>query len=102
VLTREQGGLRTPFFSGYQPRFFFRTKDVAGRVEIPRCIEVVMPGDMVKITGRLELPMAMEKRQHFAMREAIHLEGKRILRGMAGAGIVTEVLDGLVSWDRAL
>ncbi len=84
VLTKEEGGRHTPFFKGYRPQFYFRTTDVTGIVHLPKDIEMVMPGDNVKVEGELITPIAMEKELRFAIREG----GKTI-----GAGVVTEIIE---------
>lgn len=84
VLTKEEGGRHTPFFSGYRPQFYFRTTDVTGSVTLPEGVEMVMPGDNVSITVELITPIAMEKTIRFAIREG----GKTV-----GAGRVATILD---------
>ena len=84
VLTKEEGGRHTPFFSGYRPQFYFRTTDVTGVAKLPEGVEMVMPGDNVEMTLELIAPIAMEKGLRFAIREG----GRTV-----GAGTVTEVLD---------
>ncbi|MFZ5571408.1 MAG: elongation factor Tu, partial [Thermodesulfobacteriota bacterium] len=81
VLSKEEGGRHTPFFSGYRPQFFFRTTDVTGILMLPEGVEMVMPGDNVAITGELISPIAMEKELRFAIREG----GRTV-----GAGVVSE------------
>lgn len=84
VLTKEEGGRHTPFFKGYKPQFYIRTTDVTGEIlELPKDVEMVMPGDTVKLTIQLIAPVAMEKEMRFAIREG----GKTV-----GAGVVTEIL----------
>jgi elongation factor Tu len=83
VLTKEEGGRHTPFFSGYKPQFYFRTADVTGEVELPAGTEMVMPGDTVNLKVKLIVPVAMEEQQRFAIREG----GKTV-----GAGIVTKIV----------
>ena len=83
VLTKEEGGRHTPFFKGYKPQFYFRTTDVTGEVELPEGTEMVMPGDTVNLKGKLIVPIAMEEKQRFAIREG----GKTV-----GAGVVTKVI----------
>ncbi|MBA2123458.1 elongation factor Tu [bacterium Unc6] len=83
VLTKEEGGRHTQFFSGYRPQFFFRTTDVTGVITLPQGTEMIMPGDNVSVTVDLIVPVAMEKEQRFAIREG----GKTI-----GAGVVTEII----------
>jgi len=83
VLTKEEGGRHTPFFTGYRPQFFFRTTDVTGNLNLPKGVEMVMPGDNVTIEGELLTPIAMEKGLKFAIREG----GRTV-----GSGTVTEIL----------
>lgn len=83
VLTKEEGGRHTPFFSGYKPQFYFRTTDVTGEVTLPEGTEMVMPGDTVNLKIKLIAPIAMEEKQRFAIREG----GKTV-----GAGVVTKIL----------
>ncbi|MEW6355746.1 MAG: elongation factor Tu [Planctomycetota bacterium] len=83
VLTKEEGGRHTPFFTGYRPQFYFRTTDVTGNVALPQGTEMVMPGDNVTISGELITPIAMEEQLRFAIREG----GKTV-----GAGVVTKIL----------
>ncbi|MBI4115025.1 MAG: elongation factor Tu [Candidatus Omnitrophica bacterium] len=83
ILTKEEGGRHTAFFTGYRPQFYFRTTDVTGVVTLPKGVEMVMPGDNVAIEGELIMPVAMEKDLRFAIREG----GKTV-----GAGVVTEIL----------
>lgn len=84
VLSKEEGGRHTPFFSGYRPQFYFRTTDVTGSMTLPAGVEMVMPGDNVAIEGVLIAPVAMEKGLRFAIREG----GRTI-----GAGRISEVVD---------
>jgi elongation factor Tu len=84
VLTKEEGGRHTPFFSGYRPQFYFRTTDVTGVATLPEGTEMVMPGDSVTISGELISPIAMEKGLRFAIREG----GRTV-----GAGVVAEVVE---------
>ena len=83
ILSKEEGGRHTPFFNGYRPQFYFRTTDVTGIVQLPKGVEMVMPGDNVEIEGDLITPVAMEKELRFAIREG----GKTV-----GAGVVSEIL----------
>jgi elongation factor Tu len=83
VLSKEEGGRHTPFFSNYRPQFYFRTTDVTGTVTLPATVEMVMPGDNVSVEVKVIAPVAMERGQRFAIREG----GRTI-----GAGRVTEVL----------
>jgi elongation factor Tu len=84
VLSKEEGGRHTPFFSNYRPQFYFRTTDVTGSVKLPEGVEMVMPGDNVSIEVELIVPVAMEKTMRFAIREG----GKTV-----GAGRVADILD---------
>src|SRR5947209_14693322 len=84
VLTKEEGGRHTPFFTGYTPQFFFRTTDVTGKMNLPEGVEMVMPGDNIRISGELIQPIAMEEGLRFAVREG----GKTV-----GAGVVTKILE---------
>lgn len=83
VLTKEEGGRHSPFLPGYRPQFYIRTTDVTGEVTLPAGVEMVMPGDNVKITGKLIYPVAMEEGLKFALREG----GRTV-----GAGVVTKVI----------
>jgi len=83
ILAKEEGGRHTPFFSGYRPQFYVRTTDVTGEVVLPKGVEMVMPGDSTKMTGKLIVPVAMEVGLRFAIREG----GKTV-----GAGVITKVL----------
>jgi elongation factor Tu len=83
VLTKEEGGRHTPFFTGYRPQFYVRTTDVTGNVELPAGVEMVMPGDNTKMTIELITPIAMEEQLRFAIREG----GRTV-----GAGVVTKIL----------
>lgn len=83
VLTKEEGGRHTPFFKGYRPQFYIRTTDVTGEATLPSGVEMVMPGDNVKITAKLIYPVAMEEGLKFAIREGGHT---------VGAGVVTKVI----------
>ena len=82
VLSKEEGGRHTPFFKGYRPQFYFRTTDVTGSVELPEGVEMVMPGDNVRIVGELITEIAMEEGLRFAIREG----GRTV-----GAGVVTKI-----------
>ena len=82
VLTKDEGGRHTPFFTNYRPQFYFRTTDVTGVVQLPADVEMVMPGDNVAIEVELITPIALEKEVRFAIREG----GRTI-----GSGVVTEV-----------
>jgi elongation factor Tu len=83
VLKKEEGGRHTPFFTGYKPQFYMRTTDVTGEVTLPEGVEMVMPGDTIKIKAKLVAPVALEEKQRFAIREG----GKTV-----GAGVVTKVI----------
>jgi elongation factor Tu len=83
VLSKEEGGRHTPFFTGYKPQFYIRTTDVTGEVTLPEGVEMVMPGDTIKFKVKLVAPVALEEQQRFAIREG----GKTV-----GAGVVTKVV----------
>ena len=83
ILTKEEGGRHTPFFTGYKPQFYIRTTDVTGEVKLPEGVEMVMPGDSAKMTVKLIAPVALEQGLRFAIREGGHT---------VGAGAVTKVL----------
>ncbi len=82
VLSKEEGGRHSPFFAGYKPQFYIRTTDVTGEVTLPQGMEMVMPGDTVKLSVKLISPVALEEKQRFAIREG----GKTV-----GAGAVTKI-----------
>jgi elongation factor Tu len=84
VLTKEEGGRHTPFFSNYRPQFYFRTTDVTGAIELPEGVEMVMPGDNVKLMVKLIAPIAMEEGLRFAIREG----GRTV-----GAGVVSKIIE---------
>jgi elongation factor Tu len=84
ILSKEEGGRHTPFFKGYRPQFYFRTTDVTGSCELPENVEMVMPGDNVKMTVELVAPVAMEDGLRFAIREG----GRTV-----GAGVVSKILE---------
>ena len=84
VLSKEEGGRHTPFFSNYRPQFYFRTTDVTGAVDLPEGVEMVMPGDNVKMTVSLIAPIAMEEGLRFAIREG----GRTV-----GAGVVSKIVE---------
>jgi len=84
ILTKEEGGRHTPFFSGYRPQFYFRTTDVTGIVVLPEGVEMVMPGDNISAVVELIQPIAMEQGLRFAIREG----GRTV-----GAGVVTEIIE---------
>jgi elongation factor Tu len=83
ILTKEEGGRHTPFFTGYRPQFYFRTTDVTGDIKLPDGVEMVMPGDNVTIEGALITPVALEEGQRFAVREG----GRTV-----GAGVIAKIL----------
>jgi elongation factor Tu len=83
VLTKEEGGRHTPFFNGYRPQFYFRTTDVTGSIQLPKGVEMVMPGDNIGMDVELITPIAMEKELRFAIREG----GRTV-----GSGVVAEVI----------
>jgi elongation factor Tu len=83
ILTKEEGGRHTPFFTNYRPQFYFRTTDVTGVVQLPEGTEMVMPGDNVAMTVELIVPIAMEEHLRFAIREG----GRTV-----GSGVVSEIL----------
>jgi elongation factor Tu len=82
ILTKDEGGRHTPFFSNYRPQFYFRTTDVTGAVELPSGTEMVMPGDNIAITVELIAPIAMDEGLRFAIREG----GRTV-----GAGVVSSI-----------
>lgn len=84
VLSKDEGGRHTPFFNGYRPQFYFRTTDVTGSMDLPSGVEMVMPGDNIKVTVSLIAPIAMEEGLRFAIREG----GRTV-----GAGVVTKILE---------
>ncbi len=84
VLAKEEGGRHTPFFAGYRPQFYFRTTDVTGAVDLPEGVEMVMPGDNIKVVVSLIAPIAMEEGVRFAIREG----GRTV-----GAGVVSKVIE---------
>jgi len=84
VLKREEGGRHTPFFAGYTPQFYIRTTDVTGGITLPEGMEMVMPGDNVKMEVELRVPVAIEEGLRFAIREG----GRTV-----GAGVVTEITE---------
>jgi elongation factor Tu len=84
VLSKEEGGRHTPFFSGYKPQFFFRTTSVTGELRLPEGVEMVLPGDHTPLVVALDKPIALEAGSRFAIREG----GKTV-----GSGVVTEVID---------
>ena len=84
VLTKEEGGRHTPFFSNYRPQFYFRTTDVTGVIELPEGVEMVMPGDNVEMTVELIAPIAIENGTKFSIREG----GRTV-----GSGNISEVIE---------
>ncbi len=84
VLTKEEGGRHTPFFSGYKPQFYIRTMDITGALELPSGVEMALPGDNVQMKVKLIIPVALEEGVHFAIREG----GRTV-----GAGVITRVPD---------
>jgi len=84
VLSKDEGGRHTPFFNGYRPQFYFRTTDITGAVDLPQDVEMVMPGDNVKVVVKLIAPIAMEEGLRFAIREG----GRTV-----GAGVVSKVIE---------
>jgi elongation factor Tu len=86
VLSKEEGGRHTPFFSGYRPQFYFRTTDVTGTATLPEGVEMCMPGDQVKLKVELlpDMPIAMDEGLRFAIREG----GRTV-----GSGVVTKILE---------
>ncbi len=83
VLTKEEGGRHTPFFTGYRPQFYIQTTDVTGEVALPQGVEMVMPGDSTKMNVKLIVPVALEEGLRFAIREGGHT---------VGAGVVTKII----------
>jgi elongation factor Tu len=83
ILTKEEGGRHTPFFTGYRPQFYIRTTDVTGNVALPQGVEMVMPGDNTKMTVKLIVPVALEEGLRFAIREG----GRTV-----GAGVITKII----------
>ena len=83
ILAKEEGGRHTPFFTGYRPQFYIRTTDVTGTIDLPKGVEMVMPGDSIKITAKLIVPVALEEGQRYAIREG----GKTV-----GAGVITKII----------
>ena len=84
VLSKDEGGRHTPFFTGYRPQFYFRTTDVTGSIQLPDGVEMVMPGDNTKMTVELITPIAMDEQLRFAIREG----GRTV-----GAGVVTKIIE---------
>ncbi len=83
VLTKEEGGRHTPFFNGYRPQFYFRTTDVTGVAKLPEGVEMVMPGDNIRMSIELITPIAIEEGLRFAIREG----GRTV-----GSGVVSKTL----------
>ena len=83
ILSKEEGGRHTPFFTGYRPQFYIRTTDVTGNVELPEGVEMVMPGDDIRMTVKLIYPVALEEGLRFAIREGGHT---------VGAGVITKIV----------
>ena len=84
ILTKEEGGRHTPFFTNYRPQFYFRTTDVTGIVNLPEGVEMVMPGDNIEMTVELITPIAMDQKLRFAIREG----GRTV-----GAGVVAKIIE---------
>ena len=84
VLTREEGGRHTPFFNGYKPQFYIGTLDITGNVELPKGVEMVMPGDNIEMTIKLIYPVALEEGMRFAIREG----GRTV-----GAGVIGKIIE---------
>jgi elongation factor Tu len=84
VLIKEEGGRHTPFFKGYRPQFYFRTTDVTGSVDLPEGVEMVMPGDNIRMSINLIAPIAMDEGLRFAIREG----GRTV-----GAGVVAKIIE---------
>ena len=82
ILTKEEGGRHTPFFTNYRPQFYFRTTDVTGVVKLPEGVEMVMPGDNITMAIELIVPIAMEEKLRFAIREG----GRTV-----GSGVVVKI-----------
>ena len=83
VLTKEEGGRHTPFFTGYKPQFYIRTTDVTGEIKLPDGVEMVMPGDNIEMDIKLIMPVALDEQLRFAVREG----GRTV-----GSGVITEVV----------
>jgi elongation factor Tu len=84
ILTKDEGGRHTPFMTNYRPQFYFRTTDVTGIVHLPEGTEMVIPGDTVNMTVELIVPIAMEEKLRFAIREG----GRTV-----GAGVVSSIIE---------
>ena len=83
VLTKDEGGRHTPFFTGYKPQFYIRTTDVTGEIQLPDGVEMVMPGDNIEMTIKLGSPVALDEQLRFAIREG----GRTV-----GSGVITKVI----------
>ncbi|MGP1956290.1 MAG: elongation factor Tu [Arsenophonus sp. NC-PE1-MAG3] len=83
ILSKDEGGRHTPFFKGYRPQFYFRTTDITGTIELPECVDMVMPGDNIKMKVTLIAPIAMDEGLRFAIREG----GRTV-----GAGVVSKII----------
>src|SRR5699024_8226138 len=84
ILSKEEGGRHTPFFTNYRPQFYFRTTDITGVIDLPEGTEMVMPGDKVEFTVELIHPIAIENGTQFSIREGGHT---------VGAGVVSEIIE---------
>ena len=84
VLTKDEGGRHTPFFNGYRPQFYFRTTDVTGSITLPEGVEMVMPGDNIRMEIKLITPIAIEEGLRFAIREG----GRTV-----GSGVVSSIIE---------
>ena len=84
VLSKDEGGRHTPFFKGYRPQFYFRTTDVTGDITLPDGVEMVMPGDNIRMQVKLIVPVALEEKARFAIREG----GRTV-----GAGTVSKIIE---------
>ncbi len=84
MLSKEEGGRHTPFFTGYKPQFYIRTTDVTGEIELPEGVEMVMPGDNITMKIKLIYPVALEKGLRFALREG----GRTV-----GAGTISRIIE---------
>ena len=93
VLSKEEGGRHTPFFNGYRPQFYVRTTDITGSIALPEGVEMVMPGDNIKITVELINPIALEEGTRFAIREG----GRTV-----GAGVVTKSIERALKWLKGI
>jgi elongation factor Tu len=83
-LKKEEGGRHKPFFANYRPQFYMRTMDVTGTIALPEDVKMVMPGDNVNVTVELIVPVAMEEKQRFAIREG----GRTV-----GAGVISQIIE---------